>query len=166
MTSARIFFVGGLISFRAKQGKSIDVDRLRASLEATRLSGRTGMEVRYLEITARGQLVESGSELRLELPGGQQFALVETAGAAPRAGERLREALARGEKVVSVTGRVEGWRGLFPDMLRALYIPAGMALQLGVAWVLLGNAANYLHRLRQATLYKNKERLWTITSIK
>jgi hypothetical protein len=115
----------GLITFRAKKGKSIDLERLRASLQATRLSGSTGMEVRYLEVTARGSVVRSGPELRLKVPGGQQFVLEETSGP-PRPGgdrtpvERLREAMARGETIASVTGRVQGWKGLFPDVLRAL----------------------------------------------
>jgi hypothetical protein len=34
--------------------------------------------------------------------------------------QRLRDALARGEKVTSVVGRVQGWNGRFPDVLSAL----------------------------------------------
>ena len=34
--------------------------------------------------------------------------------------ERLRAAVASGDKVVSVTGRVEGWNGRFPVVLSAL----------------------------------------------
>jgi hypothetical protein len=118
---------GGLITFRAKQGKSIDLDRLHESLRATRLSGRTGMEVRYLELNVRGKLVAGPGDpgtMRLKVAGtGQEFLL--GAGTASETGaenplQRLRAALAKGENVVSVTGRVQGWKGLFPDVLRVL----------------------------------------------
>ena len=33
---------------------------------------------------------------------------------------RLRQALAKGAKVTSVTGHVQGWNGRFPDVLKAL----------------------------------------------
>ena len=92
----------------------MDLDRLRESLQATRLSGRTGMEVRYLELNVRGKVVAVGSELRLRA-GGQEFLLAGEE--APLA--RLR-ALAKGAADVSLTGRVQGWSGLFPDVLRAL----------------------------------------------
>ena len=44
----------GTISFRAKEGKSIDLEKLRQSIAATRLSGGTNMRMDYLEITATG----------------------------------------------------------------------------------------------------------------
>ena len=120
--SIKLDIPGGFITFRAKKGKSIDLDRLHESLQATRLSGRTGMEVRYLELTARGKVVTTGQALRLEIEGaGQEFTLDGGDSARPGNGntlQRLREALGRGEKVVSVTGRVQGWSGLFPDLLR------------------------------------------------
>jgi hypothetical protein len=112
----------GLITFRSKKGKTVDLERLRESFQATRLSGRTGMEVSYLEVDVRGR-VSSGAEPVMTASGcGQQFALVEEAGSRGGKGalQRLREALARGENVVGVTGRVAGWNGLFPDVLRAL----------------------------------------------
>jgi hypothetical protein len=73
----------------------------------------------YLEITAKGEVIERGKELVLKVSGtGQDLVLSE--GPAAKGGlQRLREAVARGEKVSTVTGRVPGWSGRFPDVLAA-----------------------------------------------
>jgi hypothetical protein len=109
----------GTIEFFAKKGKSIDLDKLDESIAATRLSGGTNMSVDYLEITARGEVTERDKELVLKVSGtGQELVL----GEAPTAKgglQRLREAVARGEKVSTVTGRVPGWNGRFPVALAA-----------------------------------------------
>jgi hypothetical protein len=116
----------GTITFRAKEGKSIDLDRMRASLQATRLSGGTGMGVSYLELTVTGQVVAAGQELLLRPAGkGQTFTLAEDPEAKPKPDtktpfRRLREAVEKGDKVTRVTGRVRGWSGTFPIVLRAL----------------------------------------------
>jgi hypothetical protein len=116
----------GTIAFFAKKGKSVDVNKMRESIKATRLSGGTSMEVTYLEITATGAVSVAGTETVLEVAGtGQQFLLLDDAGPAAKEGvqtafQRLRQALDRGEKVVQVTGRVQGWTGRFPKVLREL----------------------------------------------
>jgi hypothetical protein len=109
----------GTIEFFAKKGKSIDLDTLDESIAATRLSGNTSMSIDYLEITAKGAVVERGKELVLKVSGtGQEFVLNEEPTA--KGGlQRLREAVARADKVYTVTGRVPGWSGRFPDVLRA-----------------------------------------------
>ena len=109
----------GTIEFAAKKGKSIDLDKIHESITATRLSGGTGMRMDYLEITAKGEVIERDKELVLKVSGtGQELSLSEEPTA--EAGlQRLREAVARGDKVSTVTGRVPGWRGSFPDVLRA-----------------------------------------------
>jgi hypothetical protein len=115
----------GTITFFAKNGKSINLDQIRESIKATRLYGKTNMQVTYLEVTATGELAMGGQEPWLKVKGtGQEFTLAEDPNATPGGGktafQRLREALGRGEKIRSVTGRVEGWKGRFPDVLRAL----------------------------------------------
>ena len=115
----------GTITFRAKDGKSINLDQIRESIKATRLSGGTQMRVTYLEVTARGEVTMEQQEPVLKVKGtGQEFTLAEDSNAAPKGTQsalgRLREALGRGDKVTSVTGRVGGWDGRFPDVLRAL----------------------------------------------
>jgi hypothetical protein len=115
----------GMITFFAKKGKSINLDQIRESIKATRLYGNTQMRVTYLEVTATGEIAMAGQEPLLKVKGtGQEFTLAEDPNGTSRGGktalQRLREALGRGEKIGSVTGRVEGWSGRFPDVLRAL----------------------------------------------
>jgi hypothetical protein len=110
----------GTIIFHAKQGKSIDLEKMRESIAATRLSGGTNMSVDWLEITARGDVVADGKDLLLKVSGtGQAFVLGED----PKAKAvllRLREALPQGAQNVRVTGHVAGWNGRFPVVLKAM----------------------------------------------
>jgi hypothetical protein len=116
----------GKVTFSAKKGKSVDLAKLRADIQETRLGKRTNSRVTYLEITATGKVAEAGKELQLTVGGTkQQFLLGEDPKAKPKEGEktplgRLREAVAKGKKVVSVTGRVQGWSGVWPAVLKEL----------------------------------------------
>ncbi len=116
----------GTITFSIKQGKSLDLDKLQESIQATRLSGKTRSAVNYLEITAPGEVVVSEKDSLLQVTGtAQQFALGDDPNVKPKEGaktpfQRLREALSGGANVVSVTGRVQGWSGPWPVVLRAL----------------------------------------------
>src|SRR5260370_42063827 len=72
----------GLITFQAKKGKSIDIDKIRESISATRLGGGTNMRVDYLEITATGTVKLDDKGAILAVAGsGQQFALAEDSSA-------------------------------------------------------------------------------------
>jgi hypothetical protein len=111
----------GKITFKAKKGHVIDLDRLHESIWATRLGDSTGMALHRLEVTAEGEVIASGTGLILKMPGTDRFfRLGEEQGPAKGAFLKLREALDRGEKVVSVTGRVEGWQGNFTQFLKKL----------------------------------------------
>jgi hypothetical protein len=116
----------GTITFRAKKGRHVDLDKLHESIWATRLSGKTGMAMNWIDVTAVGEVVLDQAQPRLKVTGSDQgFLLADDTKAARKTGEkspfaRLQEALERGEKVVSVTGRVEGWGGHFPDFLKTL----------------------------------------------
>jgi hypothetical protein len=117
----------GLITFRAKKGRVVDLDKLHESIWATRLSGSTGMSLNWIDVTAEGEVVADQGRWMLKVKGTDQYFLLARMdpGARPKGGEkdpfdRLREALARGDKVVSVTGRVDGWKGHFPPFLKAL----------------------------------------------
>jgi hypothetical protein len=110
----------GLITFYAKKGKSVDLDKIRESLTATRLGDGTNMRVDYLEITAIGEVQRGDRDTVLKVSGATlQLVLGEDPGA-KGALQKLREALERGDKVANVTGRVPGWNGVFPKVLRAL----------------------------------------------
>jgi hypothetical protein len=109
----------GTIEFAAKKGKSLDLDKIDESITATRLSGGTSMHMDYLEITAKGEVIPRDKDLVLKVSGtGQELVLGEEPTA--KGGlQRLREAVARGDKVSTVTGRVPGWSGRFPVALAA-----------------------------------------------
>ena len=109
----------GTIEFAAKKGKSIDLDKIHESITATRLSGGTRMRMDYLEITAKGEVIKRDKELVLKVSGtGQELVLSEEPSAEGGL-QRLREAVARGDRVSTVTGRVPGWSGRFPLVLAA-----------------------------------------------
>jgi hypothetical protein len=112
----------GIVTFHAKKGRLIDLDKLHESIWATRLSGKTGMHLTWIDVTAKGEVVRVNGQTRLKVKGTKQyFVLAEAPGHSEEAPfTRLREALDRGQKVVSVTGRLKGWSGHFPDFLGLL----------------------------------------------
>ncbi len=112
----------GTIVFRARKGRVVDLDKLHESIWATRLGDSTGMVLRWLDVTAEGEVVAAGNEVRLKVPGTDQYFVL---GDGDKEGEsepfrRLKGALRRGEKVARVTGRVDGWTGNFTRFLRVL----------------------------------------------
>lgn len=116
----------GTIIFCAEKGKSVDLEKLHESLKATRLGKGTSSQVTYLEITATGEVTVSDKGTLLKVSGtGQQFLLADAPDAKVEEGkktpfQRLQEAVNRGAKVTSVTGRVQGWTGRWPKVLSEL----------------------------------------------
>ena len=104
----KVSYQRGTIEFAPKKGRSIDLDKIHESITATRLSGGTSMGMDYLEITARGEVIKRDKELVLSEEPTAKGEL-----------QRLREAVVRGDKVSTVTGRVPGWSGRFPAVLAA-----------------------------------------------
>jgi hypothetical protein len=109
----------GTIEFAPKKRRSIDLDKICESITATRLSGGTNMSVDYLEITAKGEVIERDKELVLKVSSTGQELLLSEEPTAKDGLQRLREAVARGDKVSTVTGRVPAWSGRFPVLLKA-----------------------------------------------
>jgi hypothetical protein len=116
----------GTITFAAKKGKSIDLKKIQKDLQATRLGKGTSSGVNYLDITAEGEVVAGDKETLLRVSGDeQQFLLGDDPKAKPKEGEKtpyqqLTDALAKDKKIASVTGRVQGWSGRWPVVLREL----------------------------------------------
>jgi hypothetical protein len=129
-TSVKVEMVdGGRIVFAARRGRSLDLDKIHACLKETRLSGKppgkTRSRILYLELTVKGTVTRDGKELLLAVNGTKQvFRLGEEppSESSPRRTDfhGLEKAVAKGRKVVSVTGRVKGWSGHFPAVLREL----------------------------------------------
>ncbi len=108
----------GTITFQAKTGRSIDLGKIRESIAATRLSGHTNMRVDYLEVTVRGKIFLRDQEMMFKVTGAQQELVL--AGDDRDLEKRLGEAAERGGVEMTVTGRVEGWYGRFPVVLKTL----------------------------------------------
>lgn len=105
----------GKITFFAKKGRLADLDKIHESIWATRLGDKTGMALHRMEVAAKGEVVRAGQEAQLKIPGTDQYFLLKENPKAKSnekaAFHQLFEALQRGEKVVSVTGELEGWTG-------------------------------------------------------
>jgi hypothetical protein len=114
----------GTITFRAKKGKLVDLDKLHESVWATRLSGGTRSGLVSLEVTATGEVVLRGAETVMNVSGFEPqapFVLAKNPEAEyAKVYNDLRRAVERGERVVSVTGRLDGWTGGWPQVLRQL----------------------------------------------
>jgi hypothetical protein len=113
----------GTVTFRAREGRFVDLDKLHESLWATRLGDRTGMVLHRMDVTAEGEaVVEDGNVVLKASDGGGDFVLAGETGDDEEKSplDQLREAVRNGEKVVKVTGRLDGWNGNFTQFLREL----------------------------------------------
>lgn len=112
----------GTVTFRAKTGKRIDLNELHESVWATRLSKGTSSGLVSLEVTVAGAIVVGDKETTLKVTDAEpEFVLAQN----PEADfknvfDELKTALARGEKITSVSGRLDGWSGKWPEMLKKL----------------------------------------------
>jgi hypothetical protein len=112
----------GEITFKAKKGRLVDLDKLHESIWGTRLSGGTGMGVNWLDVTLVGKVVVEKERIVLR-PTGSDAVFVLKEDAQAKTGKKtafalLREAVDGGQKVLSVNGRVDGWKGHFPPFLK------------------------------------------------
>ena len=107
----------GTITFRAKKGKLINLDKLHESIWATRLSGGTRSSLVTLDVTVVGEVMTSDDKLVVQVAASDDFfVLGEFDGDASKL-EKLRKAFGEGQTINSVTGRVEGWVGHWPQFL-------------------------------------------------
>jgi len=122
--AVRLNLAKGEITFRAKKGRLVNLDKLHESIWATRLSGNTGMAMNWIDVTAVGEATVEKDRLVLKVAGSDTlFVLKEDPRA--RRGDKtvhqlLTEAVTRGQNQVSVTGRLEDWHGHFPPFLKTL----------------------------------------------
>lgn len=112
----------GTVTFRAKPGKLIDLDKLHESVWATRLSVGTSSGLVSLEVTVAGTIVVGDKQTTLKVVEAEpEFVLAQNPEADFKTTfDELKAALERGEKVTSVSGRLDGWSGRWPEMLKKL----------------------------------------------
>ena len=118
--AVRLDIAKGEITFQAKKGRLVDLDKLHESIWATRLSGGTGMSLNWIDVTALGEVVVEKERLVLKVKGSEQPFVLNEDGTNKKVFARLRDAAERGLKSVSVTGRLEDWSGHFPPFLKTV----------------------------------------------
>ena len=116
----------GTITFKAKKGKLIDLDKLHESVWATRLSRGTRSGLVSLEVTAVGSISVGKKQPRLNVAGSDAFFLLQKGKskqereAFERMTKSLLQASFRRTPTARVTGTVDGWGGVWPSVLKKL----------------------------------------------
>ena len=112
----------GLITFQAKKGRLVDLDKLHESIWATRLGVGTGMALNWIDVTAVGEVVVEKERIVLKVKGSWQLFVLKAGDKADdkKVFGKLRDEAKAGKKSTSVFGRVEGWKGHFPPFLKTL----------------------------------------------
>ena len=70
--AVRLDLSKGEITFRARKGRLVDLDKLHESIWATRLSGNTGMGLNWIDVTAVGEVADEKGRLVLKVKGSEQ----------------------------------------------------------------------------------------------
>lgn len=109
----------GTIAFRAKDERQIGLDKIHESVWATRLSRGTRSALVALTVTVVGDVSTEDGQTTLRVPGAKGVFVLEKSAQEEKAAQfdQLQAALARGEQIVSVTGRLDGWVGKWPTFL-------------------------------------------------
>ncbi len=109
----------GSITFRARKGRLIDLNKLHESIWATRLSGGTRSGLVSLEVTAVGEAVVTDKETIFKVVGSSAYFVLEKNQEDEHKDkfDKLRAAVNGGEKVISVTGRIASYKGRWPGVL-------------------------------------------------
>ena len=109
----------GVVTFRARKGKLIDLDKLHESVWATRLSGGTRSGLVSLEVTAVGTLVNTQNGVVLEVEKGKEFVLKQNkADGHASTFSNLMTSIEGNKKIVKVTGVIENYQGRWPSLFR------------------------------------------------
>ena len=109
----------GTLTFRARKGKLIDLDKLHESIWATRLAHGTRSGLVTLEVVAIGEVVKAQDGTLLNVSNSDsQF---ELAKGSSKDGEavfaELKDAATAGQ-VVKVTGVIDGYKGRWPALFK------------------------------------------------
>ncbi len=109
----------GTITFRARSGKLIDLDKLHESIWATRLSGGTRSGLVSLQVTAIGHVVVTQDEITLKVSGSDsEFVLLKHADEGHTAAlDNLQAATSRSTHF-RVTGQIDDYKGRWPAVLK------------------------------------------------
>jgi len=109
----------GTVTFRARKGKLIDLDKLHESIWATRLSGGTRSGLVSLGVTAIGQIVMTKGTIALRVANSDsQFVLIASSDEKQAALFQKLQAESGTDAQLRVTGRIDHYAGRWPEVLR------------------------------------------------
>ena len=109
----------GTVTFRARKGALIDLDKLHESIWATRLSGGTRSGIVSLEVTVIGKLVTTSGETVLKVANSNaEFVLQKHSGDEFAGVFGKLPTLADDRNNVRVTGNIDGYVGRWPAVLK------------------------------------------------
>jgi len=110
----------GIVTFRARKGKLIDLDKLHESVWATRLSGGTRSGLVSLEVVALGEAVRTQDGMILKVADADaEFVLSKGPGEKHGALFASLQAAAAGtSRAVKVTGTIDNYKGRWPSLFR------------------------------------------------
>jgi len=108
----------GVITFRARKGKLIDLDKLHESVWASRLAHSTRSGLVSLDVVVIGEAIQTRDGMRLKVSGCEsEFVLVEgPSEEQAKAFAQLAEAAADQRQAVRLTGRVDNYKGRWPSL--------------------------------------------------
>jgi len=107
------------VTFRARSGKLIDLDKLHESIWATRLSGGTRSGLVSLDVTAVGEVVKAGDDFLLKVSGSDDpFVLLQHPDEQHAGAFQDVRAAADANGVVRINGRIDNYKGRWPGVLQ------------------------------------------------
>ncbi len=108
----------GTITFRARKGMLIDLNKLHESIRATRLSGGTSSGLVSLEVDAKGRLVESDDQLLLEVDDSDAHFVLRKHPDEKYSAEFNKLRTSALGRAVKISGRIDNYKGRWPQVLR------------------------------------------------
>lgn len=131
----------GTVTFRARAGKLIDLDRLHESIWATRLSGGTRSGLVSLEVTAIGKLVIADGKMKLKVANSdKEFILGKNSD--DQSAAAFNKLQASDGEIVKLRGIIDNYKGQWPSVLRSQPINPRRILVTGVEPVSDRSGAN------------------------
>jgi hypothetical protein len=107
----------GTITFRARKGKLISLEKLHESIWATRLSNRTRSGLVNLQVTVVGKVVTAGGKTVLQVSDSKAEFVLGRHSEAQFAPLFAKLQAVSGERVVQITGVIDDYQGRWPAVL-------------------------------------------------
>jgi hypothetical protein len=110
----------GVVTFRARKGRLVDLDKFHESIWASRLAHGTRSGLVSFDVVTIGEAIKTQDGMILRVSGSDaEFELAENSGDERAAAfAKLQESAAGTSQLVKVTGRIDGYVGRWPSLFR------------------------------------------------